>query len=73
MLKQKKWYKYKRDARVGDVVLWKEETAAGQTYKYAEVLRYMQERMEKFVLLMCIKYQERANAEYQLGRFTSLH
>ncbi len=33
LLKQKKWYKYKRDARVRDVVLRKDETTAGQTYK----------------------------------------
>jgi hypothetical protein len=31
LLKQKKWHKYKKDARVGDVVLQKDETAAGQT------------------------------------------
>ncbi len=37
LLKQQKWYKYKRDAKVGDVVLRKDETAAGQTYEYARV------------------------------------
>ncbi len=37
MLKQKKRYKYKRDERVGDVVLRNDETAAGQTYKYARI------------------------------------
>ncbi len=29
----------KRDLRVGDIVLRKDETAAGQTYKYAKVVR----------------------------------
>ncbi len=37
LLKQKKWYKYKRDMRVGDV-LRKDETPAGQTYMYARVV-----------------------------------
>jgi hypothetical protein len=31
LLKQRKWFKYKRDARVGDVVLRKGKTAARQT------------------------------------------
>jgi hypothetical protein len=31
LLKQRKWFKYKRDARVGDVVLRKGKTFAGQT------------------------------------------
>jgi hypothetical protein len=35
LLKQQEWFKYKRDAKVGDVVLRKDETAPGQTYKYA--------------------------------------
>ncbi len=34
----RKWYKYKRDAKVGDVVLRKDETAAGQTYEYARII-----------------------------------
>jgi hypothetical protein len=38
-LKQQKWFKYKRDARVGDVVLGKDETVAGQTYKCARVTK----------------------------------
>ncbi len=38
LLKQKKWYKNKRDAKVGDVVLRKDETAVGQTYKYARII-----------------------------------
>jgi hypothetical protein len=38
LLKQRKWYKYKRDAKVGDVVLRKDETAAGQTYKYVRIV-----------------------------------
>jgi hypothetical protein len=33
--KQQEWFKYKRDVKVGDIVLRKDETAAGQTYKYA--------------------------------------
>jgi hypothetical protein len=39
LLKQKKWLKYRRDVRVGDMVLRKDETAAGQTYKYARVVK----------------------------------
>ncbi len=39
LLKQQKWFKYKRDARVGDVFLRKDVTAAGQTYKYARVTK----------------------------------
>jgi hypothetical protein len=39
LLKQQKWFKYKRDASVGDLVLRKDETAAGQTYKYARITR----------------------------------
>jgi hypothetical protein len=38
LLKQKKWYKYKRDAKVRDVFLRKDKTAAGQTYKYARIV-----------------------------------
>jgi hypothetical protein len=38
-LKQSKWKQEKRDLRVGDIVLRKDETAAGQTYKYAKVVR----------------------------------
>ncbi len=36
LLKQKKWFKYNGDAKVGDVLLRKDETAAGLTYKYAQ-------------------------------------
>jgi hypothetical protein len=36
---KQKWYKYERDARVGDVVLREDETAAGQTYKYALIVK----------------------------------
>jgi hypothetical protein len=39
LLKQQKWFKYKRDTRVGDIVLRKDETADGQTYKYARVTK----------------------------------
>jgi hypothetical protein len=39
MLKQSKWKRDKRDLKVGDIVLRKDETAAGQTYKYAKVVR----------------------------------
>ncbi len=39
MLKQSKWKRDKRDLQVGDIVLRKDETAAGQTYKYAKVVR----------------------------------
>ncbi len=39
MLKQSKWKRDKRDLEVGDIVLRKDETAAGQTYKYAKVVK----------------------------------
>jgi hypothetical protein len=38
-LRQSKWKREKRDIRVGDIVLRKDETAAGQTYKYAKVIK----------------------------------
>jgi hypothetical protein len=38
-LKQSKWKQEKRDLKVGDVVLRKDETAAGQTCKYAKVTK----------------------------------
>ncbi len=38
-LKQSKWKQDKRDLKVGDIVLRKDETAAGQTYKYAKVTK----------------------------------
>jgi hypothetical protein len=38
-LKQSKWKQEKRDLKVADVVLRKDETAAGQTYKYAKVTK----------------------------------
>jgi hypothetical protein len=38
-LRQSKWKQDKRDLKVGDIVLRKDETAAGQTYKYANVTR----------------------------------
>jgi hypothetical protein len=38
-LKQSKWRQEKRDLKVGDIVLRKDETAAGQTYKYAKVVK----------------------------------
>ncbi len=39
LLKQRKWAKDKRDVKVGDIVLRKDETAAGHTYKYARVIK----------------------------------
>jgi hypothetical protein len=39
MLKQHKWTRDKKDLNVGDIVLRKDETAAGQTYKYARVTK----------------------------------
>jgi hypothetical protein len=39
MLKQNKWTGDKKDLKVGDIVLRKDETAAGQTYKYARVTK----------------------------------
>ncbi len=38
-MKQSKWKQDRRDLKVGDIVLRKDETAAGQTYKYAKVTR----------------------------------
>jgi hypothetical protein len=38
-LKQSKWKLEKRDLKTGDIVLRKDETAAGQTYKYAKVVK----------------------------------
>jgi hypothetical protein len=38
-LKQSKWRLEKRDLKTGDIVLRKDETAAGQTYKYAKVVK----------------------------------
>jgi hypothetical protein len=38
-LRQSKWKREKRDLKVGDIVLRKDETAAGQTYKYAKVVK----------------------------------
>jgi hypothetical protein len=38
LLKQGMWYKYKRVAKIGDVVLRKDETTASQTYKYARIV-----------------------------------
>jgi hypothetical protein len=38
-LKQSKWKQEKRDLKEGDIVLRKDETAAGQTYKYAKVVK----------------------------------
>jgi hypothetical protein len=39
MLKQNKWTRDKKDLKVGGIVLRKDETAAGQTYKYARVTK----------------------------------
>ncbi len=39
LLKQTRWKQGRRDLKVGDIVLRKYETAAGQTYKYAKVVR----------------------------------
>jgi hypothetical protein len=39
LLKQSKWTRDKKDVKVGDIVLKKDETAAGQTYKYARVIK----------------------------------
>jgi hypothetical protein len=38
LVKQTKWYKNKRDAKVRDVVLRKDKTVTGQTYKYARII-----------------------------------
>jgi hypothetical protein len=47
MLKQSKGKRDKRGLKVGDIVLRKDETAAGQTYKYAKVVRVHAVRMGK--------------------------
>jgi hypothetical protein len=39
LLKQTRWKQGRRDVKVGDIVLRKDETAAGQTYKYAKVVK----------------------------------
>jgi hypothetical protein len=40
LLKQKtKWYKYNRNEQVGDGMLRRKETAAGQSHKYARVIK----------------------------------
>jgi hypothetical protein len=39
MLKQSKRTRDKKDVKVGDIVLRKDETVAGQTYKYARVTK----------------------------------
>jgi hypothetical protein len=39
MLKQHKWTRDKKDVQVGDIILRKDETAVGQTYKYARVTK----------------------------------
>jgi hypothetical protein len=39
LLKQSKWTPYRRNVRVGDIVLRKDETAAGQTCKHARVVK----------------------------------
>jgi hypothetical protein len=39
LLQQRKWFKFKRDVKVGDVVLPKGKTEAGQTYLYVRVLK----------------------------------
>ncbi len=39
MLRQSKCTRDKKDVMVGDIVLRKDETAAGQTYKYARVIK----------------------------------
>jgi hypothetical protein len=38
-VKQNKWTRDKKDLKVGDIILRKDETAAGQTYKYARVTK----------------------------------
>jgi hypothetical protein len=38
-LRQSKWKRERRYLQVGDIVLRKDETAAGQTYKYAKVVK----------------------------------
>ncbi len=39
LLKQTRWKQGRRDLKVGDIVLRKDKTAAGQTYKYAKVVK----------------------------------
>jgi hypothetical protein len=39
LLKQTEWTRNKMDVKIGDIVLRKDETAAGQTYKYTRVIK----------------------------------
>ncbi len=39
LLKQRKWTRDRKNVEVGDIVLRKDETAAGQTYKHARVIK----------------------------------
>jgi hypothetical protein len=39
LLKQTKWTRNRRNVKVGNIVLRKDETAAGQTYKHARVVK----------------------------------
>ncbi len=39
LLMKRKWFRYKRDLKVGDIILRKDKIAAGQTYKYARVMK----------------------------------
>ncbi len=39
LLKQTKWMQDRRNVQVGDIVLRKDKTEAGQTYKHARVIK----------------------------------
>jgi hypothetical protein len=57
-LKQSKWKQERRDLKAGDIVLRKDETAAGQTYKYAKVVFRMTTRpIHKLVLIIPVEEQ----------------
>jgi hypothetical protein len=64
LLRQQKWFKYKRDTRVEDVVLRKDETAAGQTYKYARVTK-VHVRTDSKVRAADIEYKVPGEARFR--------
>ncbi len=64
LLKQRKWFKYKRNTKVGDVILRKDETAAGQTYKYARIVG-VHVRMDGKVRSAKVEYRIPGEAKFR--------
>jgi hypothetical protein len=52
----KKLFKYKGNVRVGKIMLWKDEMAAVQTYKYARLIK-VHKSMEEIVCSADVKYK----------------